>query len=151
MSEAAAVLEPIDDVVRPDASGRPTGHPDPRLTKRYGTLTAVDSLDLEVYPGEIFGLLGQNGAGKTTTILMLLGLTEPTSGEARVMGLDPAREPLRGQAPGRLPARRGRLLRRPDRPPEPALHGPPQRAARGEAETRHRRGARPGRPDRPGR
>jgi ABC-2 type transport system ATP-binding protein len=63
------------------------------LTKRYGSLTAVDSLNLEVYPGEIFGLLGQNGAGKTTTILMLLGLTEPTSGEARVMGLDPAREP----------------------------------------------------------
>ena len=64
-----------------------------RLTKRYGTLTAVDNLDLEVHRGEIFGLLGQNGAGKTTTILMLLGLTEPTSGEARVMGLDPEREP----------------------------------------------------------
>jgi ABC-2 type transport system ATP-binding protein len=64
-----------------------------RLTKRYGSLTAVDNLDLEVHRGEIFGLLGQNGAGKTTTILMLLGLTEPTSGEARVMGLDPEREP----------------------------------------------------------
>lgn len=64
-----------------------------RLTKTYGSLTAVDGLNLEVYPGEVFGLLGQNGAGKTTTILMLLGLTEPTSGEARVMGLDPAREP----------------------------------------------------------
>jgi len=64
-----------------------------RLTKKYGTLTAVDNLDLEVHRGEIFGLLGQNGAGKTTTILMLLGLTEPTSGEARVMGLDPEREP----------------------------------------------------------
>lgn len=63
------------------------------LTKRYGTLTAVDSLNLAVYPGEIFGLLGQNGAGKTTAILMLLGLTEPTGGEARVLGLDPAREP----------------------------------------------------------
>lgn len=63
------------------------------LTKRYGSLTAVDNLTLAVYPGEIFGLLGQNGAGKTTTILMLLGLTEPTSGEARVMGMDPAREP----------------------------------------------------------
>ena len=64
-----------------------------RLTKKYGTLTAVDRLDLEVYPGEIFGLLGQNGAGKTTTILMLLGLSEPTDGEASVMGLDPAWEP----------------------------------------------------------
>jgi ABC-2 type transport system ATP-binding protein len=64
------------------------------LTKRYGDLTAVDALDLDVVAGEIFGLLGQNGAGKTTTILMLLGLTEPTAGEARVVGLDPARHPL---------------------------------------------------------
>ena len=63
------------------------------LTKRYDTLVAVDKLDLEVRAGEIFGLLGQNGAGKTTTILMLLGLTEPTSGQARVAGLDPARHP----------------------------------------------------------
>jgi ABC-2 type transport system ATP-binding protein len=64
------------------------------LTKRYDTLTAVDRLDLQVRAGEIFGLLGQNGAGKTTTILMLLGLTEPTAGTARVVGLDPARRPL---------------------------------------------------------
>jgi ABC-2 type transport system ATP-binding protein len=47
-----------------------------------------------VHAGEIFGLLGQNGAGKTTTILMLLGLTEPTEGSARVVGLDPSRGPL---------------------------------------------------------
>lgn len=65
-----------------------------RLTKRYGDLAAVDGIDLSVSGGEVFGLLGPNGAGKTTTILMLLGLTEPTSGEARVGGLDPAREPL---------------------------------------------------------
>ncbi|HEU4672319.1 MAG TPA: ABC transporter ATP-binding protein [Candidatus Limnocylindrales bacterium] len=65
-----------------------------RLTKRYEERVAVDRLDLEVRAGEIFGLLGQNGAGKTTTILMLLGLTEPTSGEARVAGLDPQRSPL---------------------------------------------------------
>jgi ABC-2 type transport system ATP-binding protein len=65
-----------------------------RLTKRYDQLVAVDALDLEVHAGEIFGLLGQNGAGKTTTILMLLGLTEPTSGGARVVGLDPRRKPL---------------------------------------------------------
>jgi ABC-2 type transport system ATP-binding protein len=64
------------------------------LTKKYDDLVAVDHLDLEVHAGEIFGLLGQNGAGKTTTILMLLGLTEPTSGSARVVGLDPARGPL---------------------------------------------------------
>jgi ABC-2 type transport system ATP-binding protein len=65
-----------------------------RLSKRYGDLVAVDNLDLEVQAGEIFGLLGQNGAGKTTTILMLLGLTEPSAGAARVLGLDPARHPL---------------------------------------------------------
>jgi ABC-2 type transport system ATP-binding protein len=64
------------------------------LTKAYGELVAVDHLDLDVRAGEIFGLLGQNGAGKTTTILMLLGLTEPTDGTARVVGLDPARNPL---------------------------------------------------------
>lgn len=64
------------------------------LTKRYGDLVAVDHLDLDVRQGEIFGLLGQNGAGKTTTILMLLGLTEPSSGEAWVVGLDPTRGPL---------------------------------------------------------
>jgi ABC-type multidrug transport system, ATPase component len=65
-----------------------------RLSKRYGDLVAVDNLDLEVHAGEIFGLLGQNGAGKTTTILMLLGLTEPSAGIARVVGLDPSRRPL---------------------------------------------------------
>jgi ABC-2 type transport system ATP-binding protein len=64
------------------------------LTKRYDDVVAVDHLDLEIKPGEIFGLLGQNGAGKTTTILMLLGLTEPTSGWARVAGFDPTRRPL---------------------------------------------------------
>jgi ABC-2 type transport system ATP-binding protein len=80
---------------------RPAGDDRPRapirtrgLTKKYGDLVAVDHLDLEVQAGEIFGLLGQNGAGKTTTILMLLGLTEPTEGQARVVGLDPARRPL---------------------------------------------------------
>src|SRR6187402_2085273 len=65
-----------------------------RLTKRYGDFVAVDALDLEIHAGEIFGLLGQNGAGKTTTILMLLGLTEPSAGSARVVGLDPSRGPL---------------------------------------------------------
>jgi ABC-2 type transport system ATP-binding protein len=64
------------------------------LTKRYGDRTAVDSLSLRIRRGEIFGLLGPNGAGKTTTILMLLGLTEPSGGFARVDGLDPRRDPL---------------------------------------------------------
>ena len=65
-----------------------------RLSKRYGDLVAVDNLELDVHAGEIFGLLGQNGAGKTTTILMLLGLTEPSAGVARVVGFDPTRNPL---------------------------------------------------------
>jgi ABC-2 type transport system ATP-binding protein len=65
------------------------------LTKRYGASVAVDSLSLDIHRGEVFGLLGPNGAGKTTTILMLLGLTEPTSGSALVDGMDPTRHPLR--------------------------------------------------------
>jgi ABC-2 type transport system ATP-binding protein len=65
-----------------------------RLTKVYGGAIAVDHLDLAIDQGEVFGLLGPNGAGKTTTILMMLGLTEPTSGRARVAGFDPLRQPL---------------------------------------------------------
>jgi ABC-2 type transport system ATP-binding protein len=64
------------------------------LTKRYRDLTAVNSLNLKVEQGEVFGFLGPNGAGKTTTILMLLGLTEPTSGQVSMCGFDPARQPL---------------------------------------------------------
>jgi ABC-2 type transport system ATP-binding protein len=65
-----------------------------RLTKRYQAETAVSNLSFTVNKGEIFGFLGPNGAGKTTTLLMLLGLTEPTSGKARVLGIDPARDPI---------------------------------------------------------
>jgi ABC-2 type transport system ATP-binding protein len=68
------------------------------LTKRYGTATAVDGISFAVKRGEIFGLLGPNGAGKTTTILMILGLTEVTSGDVRVLGHDPVREPLQVKA-----------------------------------------------------
>jgi ABC-2 type transport system ATP-binding protein len=64
------------------------------LTKRYGDQVAVDDLNLALRPGETFGLLGPNGAGKTTTILMLLGLSQPTGGTARVLGLDPARQAI---------------------------------------------------------
>jgi len=65
------------------------------LVKAYGKFIAVDKLNLRVDEGEIFGFLGPNGAGKTTTILMLLGLTEPTSGKARICGFDSTREPLK--------------------------------------------------------
>jgi len=64
------------------------------LTKRYHEKLAVNALNLTIEEGEIFGFLGPNGAGKTTTILMLLGLTEPTSGKAAVCGFDPTLEPL---------------------------------------------------------
>jgi ABC-2 type transport system ATP-binding protein len=63
-----------------------------RLTKRYGGVTALDALDLEIDSGEVFGYLGPNGAGKSTTIALLLGLSRPTSGEARVLGLDVRRD-----------------------------------------------------------
>ena len=65
------------------------------LTKSYDGVTVVDHLNLHIGEKEIFGLLGPNGAGKTTTILMLLGLTEPVSGSARVFGHNPTREPLK--------------------------------------------------------
>jgi ABC-2 type transport system ATP-binding protein len=64
------------------------------LTKTYGRTTAVDHISFSVERGEVFGLLGPNGAGKTTTILMLLGLTEISGGDVRVLGFNPAREPL---------------------------------------------------------
>ncbi len=68
------------------------------LTKRYNGTVAVDRLNLSIRRGEVFGMLGPNGSGKTTTILMLLGLTEPTAGKVRVLGFNPAREPLQVKA-----------------------------------------------------
>ena len=59
------------------------------LTKRYGTLNAVDGLDLDIPKGSVFGLIGPNGAGKSTTFAVLVGLLRPTAGEVRVHGLDP--------------------------------------------------------------
>ena len=58
------------------------------LVKRFGSITAVDGLDLEVRRGEVVGLLGPNGAGKSTTIGMVLGLITPTAGTAEVLGRD---------------------------------------------------------------
>ena len=57
-----------------------------KLVKRYGSFTAVNGLDLNIPPGQIYGFLGPNGAGKTSTIMMLLGVTTPTSGEIRLFG-----------------------------------------------------------------
>ncbi|MEO3924589.1 ABC transporter ATP-binding protein [Micromonosporaceae bacterium B7E4] len=77
----------------------PAGPPHPvqtrGLTKRYGDLVAVDSLDLTVRSGEVYGFLGPNGAGKTSTLRMLLGLVRPTAGTVRLFGRPPG-------APGQL-------------------------------------------------
>lgn len=64
------------------------------LTKKYKDLVAVDGLELEIFQGELFALLGVNGAGKTTTIKMLTGLTQPTEGDALIGGFSITKEPL---------------------------------------------------------
>src|SRR5688572_23803465 len=63
------------------------------ISKHFGPFKAVDRVSLEVQEGEIFGFLGANGAGKSTTIRMMCGLLSPTSGTARVLGVDVARDP----------------------------------------------------------
>ena len=77
------------------------------LTKKYGEQTSVSTLSLHVRKGRIYGLLGRNGAGKTTTMRMLLGLTEPTSGDVKIFG-----KPLRGNEKKILP-RIGSLIESP--------------------------------------
>ena len=64
-----------------------------QLSRYYGTLAAVDHLDLTILPNQIFGLLGPNGAGKSTTIKMLTTLLQPTSGSAFVAGFDVTADP----------------------------------------------------------
>lgn len=64
------------------------------LSKSYGNMPAVDSIDLSVEPGKIFGFLGPNGAGKTTTIKLLTTLIPPTSGRVSILGIDASRDPL---------------------------------------------------------
>ena len=68
------------------------------LTKRYGKLLAVDSIDFDISDGEIFGFLGPNGAGKTTTVMMLTTFLEPTAGTIRIHGHDLPRESLEARA-----------------------------------------------------
>ena len=64
------------------------------LTKRYGSIRAVDQLNLTVGKGEIFGFIGPNGAGKTTTIRMMAGVLAPTEGNVTIGGMDMARDPV---------------------------------------------------------
>ena len=68
------------------------------LTKRYGKFTAVDSINLEIRRGELFGFLGPNGAGKTTTMRMIAGILQPTSGRVEIAGDDMEREPIRAKS-----------------------------------------------------
>ena len=69
-----------------------------QLTKRYGSFTAVDALDLEVPRGELFGFLGPNGAGKTTTLRMIAGILRPTSGTVKIGGIDLWEDPVRAKS-----------------------------------------------------
>jgi len=64
------------------------------VVKRYSEILAVDHLDLEIKPGEIFGLLGPNGSGKSTTLKMLLGLVQPDTGSVSVLGMDVKKDPV---------------------------------------------------------
>ena len=69
-----------------------------QLGKHYGETIALDGLDLEVRPGEIYGLIGPNGAGKTTTLRILAGLMTATVGRAEICGIDVGRDPARAKA-----------------------------------------------------
>src|SRR5690606_20843683 len=65
------------------------------LTRRFGSVTAVDALTFDVAPGELFGVVGPDGAGKTTTLRMLAGVLPPSAGDATIEGISVAREPER--------------------------------------------------------
>src|SRR5215470_3101625 len=65
-----------------------------KLTRRFGALTAVDAVDMQVAAGQFFGFLGPNGAGKSTTIKILTGLLAPTSGRMSLLGIDFAAHPV---------------------------------------------------------
>ncbi len=69
-----------------------------RLTKKYGSFTAVDSIDLHVPAGELFGFVGPNGAGKTTTLRMIAGILKPTAGTVEIAGIDIAKDPIAAKA-----------------------------------------------------
>ena len=90
------------------------------LTKRFGAVTAVDGVDLDVREGDIYGFLGANGSGKTTTVRMLLGLVLATSGTIELLGRPMPRAPARGAAAGRRAGRGAGGVRAPVRAGQPA-------------------------------
>ncbi len=69
-----------------------------KLTKKYGTFTAIRDIDIRVRAGEIFGFLGPNGAGKTTTIRIMAGLLQPTAGTVLIDGYDIQTHPVEAKA-----------------------------------------------------
>ena len=79
-------LESLAPAPPPPAPAKPPANVTRSLTKRYGALTALDNLCLELEPGDVYGFIGPNGAGKSTTMKILAGLLEPTSGDAMVLG-----------------------------------------------------------------
>jgi ABC-2 type transport system ATP-binding protein len=84
--------QPIEGGSAPNSNARPkVAVRASELTRQFKSVLAVDRVTLEVFEGSIFGILGPNGAGKTTTIRLLLGLIQPTSGAAVVLGVDPAK------------------------------------------------------------
>jgi ABC-2 type transport system ATP-binding protein len=83
---ATAHPAPSAPLAPPAAPAKPPAVWTHKLTKRYGTLTALDALSLELEAGDVYGFIGPNGAGKSTTMKILAGLLEPTAGDARVLG-----------------------------------------------------------------
>ncbi len=81
-----------------------------RLTKHYGGRRVVDSLNLRVPQGSVYGLLGRNGAGKSTAIKMLMGMVRPDSGRATLLGEDAAALPDCDEGANRVPRRRAPVL-----------------------------------------
>lgn len=74
------------------------------LTKTYGKNRGIQDVNLDIRPGEVFGFLGPNGAGKSTTLRTITALMKPTSGECRIMGIDPHQDPVAAMANvGNLP------------------------------------------------
>ena len=90
-----------------------------QLTKRFGSLTAVDAVDLDVQAGDIYGFLGANGSGKTTTVRMLLGLVLATSGRIELLGQPMPKAAALGARPGRRAGRGPGRLRAPVRSGQP--------------------------------